>query len=41
MSLIEALCERHELAFNWVSEAIEITDTETEAVIKAAIQQIR
>ena len=53
MSLIEALCEKHELDFNWVSEeilrkyhakkvdAIEITDMETEAVIKAAIQQIR
>lgn len=53
MSLIKALCERHELDFNWVSEeilrkyhakkvdVIEITDTETEAVIKAAIQQIR
>ena len=47
MSLIEALCEKHELDFNWVSEeilrkyhakkvdAIEITDTETEAVIQS------
>jgi hypothetical protein len=53
MQLIKALCEKHEVDFNWVSEdilrnyhakkvdSIEITDNETEAVIKSAIQQIR
>lgn len=53
LSLIEAICEKHEIDFNWLSEeilhtyhgkkvdVIEMTDAETETIIKAAIQKIK
>jgi hypothetical protein len=51
--LIEAICEKHEIDFDWLSEeilrtyhgkkvdVIEMTDIETESIIKAAIQKIK
>lgn len=53
LSLIEAICEKHEIDFDWLSEeilrayhgkkvdVIEMTDAETETIIKAAIQKIK
>jgi hypothetical protein len=53
LALIEAICEKHEIDFDWLSEeilrtyhskkvdVIEMTDIETESIIKAAIQKIK
>lgn len=53
MLLIQSLCEKHEIDFDWLSEEllrnyhaqkvdeIEMTDSNTESVIKQAIQKIR
>lgn len=53
LALIEAICEKHEIDFGWLSEeilrtyhgkkvdVIEMTDIETESIIKAAIQKIK
>ena len=53
LALIEAICEKHEIYFDWLSEeilrtyhgkkvdVIEMTDIETESIIKAAIQKIK
>lgn len=53
LALIEAICEKHEIDFDWLSEeilrtyhgrkvdVIEMTDLETESIIKAAIQKIK
>ena len=53
LALIEAICEKHEIDFDWLSEeilrtyhskkvdVIEMTDIETESIIKAAIQKMK
>ena len=53
LALIEAICEKYELDFDWVCEdilkafhtqkvtAIEMSDIDTEEIIRAAIQKIR
>jgi hypothetical protein len=53
MELIKALCDKHEIDYEWMSQevlrkyherkvdSIEITDKDTESVIRAAIQQIK
>ena len=53
LALIEVICEKHEIDFDWLSEeilrtyhgkkvdVIEMTDIETESIIKAAIQKIK
>ena len=53
LALIEAICEKYEIDFDWLSEeilrtyhgkkvdVIEMTDIETESIIKAAIQKIK
>lgn len=53
LSMIEAICETEELDFNWLSEdilkayhakkvdVIEISDTDTEDIIRSAIQKIK
>lgn len=53
LDLIESLCEKHHLDFEWVSEEIlrkyhavkvdkiEMLDSDTESIISDAIQQIR
>lgn len=53
LALIEAICEKHEIDFNWLSEeilrsyhskkvdVIEMSDVDAEAIITAAIQKIR
>lgn len=53
MLLIQSLCDKHEIDFDWLSEEllrnyhtkkvdeIEMTDSNTESVIKQAIQKIR
>ena len=51
--LIAAICEKNEIDFDWMSEnilrayhgkkvdVIEMSDSDTESIIKAAIQKIR
>lgn len=53
MLLIQSLCDKYEIDFDWLSEEllrnyhakkvdeIEMTDSNTESVIKQAIQKIR
>lgn len=53
LALIEAICEKHEIDFDWLSEevlrtyhskkvdVIEMSDIETEAIIRSAIQKIK
>lgn len=53
LSMIESICERHEIDFEWLKEdilrnyhaekvdSIEVSDDQTEAIIRAAIQKLR
>lgn len=53
MNLIKTICEKHEIDFDWLSEkilkayhsrkveSIEMSDEDTQKVIRAAIQEIR
>lgn len=53
LALIEAICGKYEIDFDWLSEeilrtyhgkkvdVIEMTDIETESIIKTAIQKIK
>lgn len=53
LSMIEAICEADDIDFNWLSEdilkayhakkvdVIEVSDTDTEEIIRSAIQKIR
>lgn len=53
LSMIEAICEADDIDFNWLSEdilkayhakkvdVIEMSDTDTEEIIRSAIQKIR
>ena len=53
LALIEAICEKHDIDFEWLSEevlrsyhskkvdVIEMSDSETESIISAAIQKVK
>jgi hypothetical protein len=53
MELIRVLCDKHEIDYDWMSQevlrkyhekkvdSIEITDKDTESVIRSSIQQIK
>ena len=53
LSMIESICEKHEIDFEWLKEdilrnyhaeqvdSIEVSDDQTESIIRTAIQKLR